>query len=182
MRKRLLVLLVLVFSVMGALTTGSAVRAHLNPASRSAVVDSATAARTTAVFRPSAAQSATNPCQGLGACGLQVYYDIYNDLCGVFNSNSSNWGSCRNQDEALTEWRAQIVRIYYSPNYSGAWACLPAFEAYFNLNHANQTFNNGSGRPGFGQQVWLNVASSAFGTGTCSNPLPGGTNVTPPGH
>ncbi len=182
MKKRLLVLLALVFSVMGALTTGSAARAHLNPASRSAIVDSATPARTTAAFRPSSASSLADPCSNIANCGIQVYYDIYGDFCRTFNSNTGNWGTCRNQDEGLLEWKGVIVRIYYSTNYAGAWACLPAWEAYFNLNHANQTFNNGSGRPGYGQQVWKNVASSAFGTGSCSNPMPGGQYLPPPGH
>ena len=180
MRQRLLVLLVLVFGVMANLATGSAEGAQLNPANKSPVVDSTTPATTTAAFKPKAAGSTLNPCAGLGACGLHVYYDIYADVCAIFNADTSNWGSCRNQDEGLQEWRNQIVRIYYSPNYAGAWACLPAFEAYFNLNHANQTFNNGPGRPGYGQQVWLNVASSQFGTGTCSNPMPGGQYLPPP--
>jgi len=180
MRPRFLAVLATVFGVMAALVTGSAASAHLNPAGRSAVVDRMAPARTTAMDRPYSARTAlTGDCDNLAVCGLQVYYDIYGDYCAVESSNSPNWGSCRNQDEGLYEWRYSIVRIYYSPNYAGAWACLPAFEAYFDLNQSDETFDNGAGRPGYGQQVWENVASSAFGTGSCSNPMPGGQYLPP---
>ena len=109
-----------------------------------------------------------------------MFSDIYGTDCAVFTGSSSNWGNCRNQDEGLTNHTNVIVRIYYSPDYKGAWTCLPAWEYYSNLNHSNETFNSGQGKAGYGQQVWENVASSGFGTGTCSNPMPGG-KAYPPG-
>jgi hypothetical protein len=172
MTRRLLVLLVLIGSVTVAVLPGSAVHAHHAPASKSAMADGAMSVKAAAAFRPAA----------VSGIGLYVYLDLYNDTCGVFtNAAYSNWGPCRNQDEAFDNDYQDPIRIYYSPNYGGAHTCLPAWESYTNLNHANQTFNSDTGA-GYGQQVWKNVASSKRFVGSCTNPLPGGQYYPPGTH
>lgn len=102
-----------------------------------------------------------------------VYSDIYETVvCFGTTSTIDDWGSCRNQDESIENNLTDPVRIYYHTNLAGAWACLPASTNYQDLNNSNQTFDNGSTDPGYGQQVWLNVASSEVFEGSCSNPMP----------
>lgn len=68
----------------------------------------------------------------------------------------------------------QDVRLYWGPNYTGAWACItPGW--YWSApglwgnaaNHAPLTLSFGSSLSGYGQTVLLNVASMRW-TGTCS--------------
>lgn len=172
MRKRISVALVALGAVAAwsaAVPGQAATAARHVPAGKSAIAARSSRASATAAVTPS-----------VSGVGLYVEFDLYDDICGIFNTNSSNWGSCRNQDEALQNDWGSIVWIYYSPNYKGAWACLPAWESYFDLNHSDQEFSNGAGDAGYNQQVWENVASSKFGTGTCSNPMPGGQYFPPP--
>ena len=174
MRQRLLLLLV-VGSLAAAALSGHTAMSHSRLDATSAVSRPIAPAVVTASFIPDLTCGYAPP------CGLQVWSDPNEEEpCAVEPASAPNWGGCRNQDESLFVNATQIVRIYYSPNYRGAWACLPAYNNYQDVNHSNQTFNNGSGDPGYGQQVWLNVASSKFGTGSCSNPMPGGMHEPPP--
>ena len=107
--------------------------------------------------------------------GWIIFSDIYQSVvCTGGKSSVNNLGTCRNQDKGISNALSDPIRIYYSINHNGAWACLPAQTVYQNLNHSNQTFNNGSGDAGYGQQVWENVASLSVFEGSCSNPMPGG--------
>jgi hypothetical protein len=174
MTQRLLVLLVLIGSLTVAVLPGSAVHAHHAPASKSAMADGSMSVKAAAAFRSTS----------VSGIGLYVYFDLYGDTCGVFTSADNNWDSnsqCRNQDEALDNDYQDPIRIYYSPNYGGAHTCLPAWESYTNLNHANQTFNSDTGA-GYGQQIWKNAASSKRFVGSCTNPLPGGQYFPPGTH
>jgi hypothetical protein len=113
------------------------------------------------------------------------YADIYcdyietdgNDRCFAIEVSQPNWGNydCRNLDESFAnrDGEGVLVRLYYSPNYKGAWACVNNGWYSNNLNKDVYTFNNGgSSAPGHGQEIWDNIASSYVGDGTCSNPLP----------
>lgn len=85
---------------------------------------------------------------------------------------SANWGDygCRNRDESFGNLMSVAVRLYYSPNQAGAWVCVPS--EWNSTNLSGYTFNNGSGRPGYGQYIWNNIASSSVSTGNdCSNPI-----------
>lgn len=168
MTRRLLVLLGLIGSVTFALLPGSAVGGYHAPAGKPAMPGHSMSANGAAAFTPE-----------VSGIGLYVYYDLYSDTCAIFTGGTSNWGDCRNQDEALDNDYQEPVRIYYSPNYGGAHSCLPRWEDYSNLNHSNQTFNSDTGA-GYGQEVWKNVASSKYFQGSCTNPLPGGKAYPPP--
>lgn len=96
---------------------------------------------------------------------------------GLVNPNPYNWPSaCRNHDESFANRVGGAVRLWYSPNKEGAWACVNNGWYSNNLNQDVYTFNNGgSGDAGYGQEIWENVASSAgagLNGGPCSNPLP----------
>jgi hypothetical protein len=96
-------------------------------------------------------------------------YTGYSHLCLFSEANISNWGSCRNVDESFFNRPGYVVRLYYSPNYAGAWVCFPQNTGISNL--AGYTFNNGPGRAGYGARVENDVASSALYQGSCSNPI-----------
>jgi len=118
-----------------------------------------------------------------------AYNNCFSSLYCSFNStngnneclegglvNPVNWPSaCRNHDESFANIVSGLVRVYYSPNEKGAWACIPNGWYSNNLNKSAYTFDNGSGDAGYGQEIWENIASSAGGGlngGKCSNPLP----------
>lgn len=84
-----------------------------------------------------------------------------------------NWSAaCRNHDESFANHNiGGLVRLYYSPDLKGAWACVNNGWYSNNLNKDVYTFNNGSG-PGHGQEIWKNIASSEALTGGCRHPLP----------
>jgi hypothetical protein len=50
--------------------------------------------------------------------------------------------------------------LYYSPNYQGAWLCLPG--GYYVANASTWHFNQGKGLAGYDQSIWHNVASVKF--------------------
>jgi hypothetical protein len=141
---------------------------------------------------PTAAVAAAQPHSAAHAAGPQITggcksYSSYCDyaftnpnfstngnVCFIIDANLANWddnpqvNSCRNVDEAFDNNTPDVVRLYYSPNYSGAWVCIPAHTGIENLS--GKPFNNGSGLAGYGQSIFNNVASSTISTGTCSNP------------
>jgi hypothetical protein len=88
------------------------------------------------------------------------------------NSDNSNLDSVsfRNLDESVASaFTAKYVRLYYSPNYDGAWVCLDPGTSISNV--ASVTFNNGSGEAGFGQSIYQNVASVGINSSKCTNPV-----------
>lgn len=92
--------------------------------------------------------------------------------CQWYNSDS-NWGdNCggfRNvASYAFNDSNAgNVVRLYYSPGYAGAWACLGPGDAWTDFVVDNVRFTWGSGLAGYGAQANDNVASHAF-RATCS--------------
>jgi hypothetical protein len=97
-----------------------------------------------------------------------------NDLCFVADSGISNWGvyGCRNIDESFANETGGLMRLYYSPDHHGAWACVNNGWYSNDMNKDIYTFDNGSGDAGYGQEIWDNVASNTTASGSCSNPLP----------
>lgn len=97
-----------------------------------------------------------------------------NGFCFDSDEAISNWNAagCRNIDESFSNRLGELVRLYYSPNYQGAWACVDNGWYSNNMNKDVYTFDNGSGDAGYGQEIWDNVASSKPAGGSCSNPLP----------
>jgi Peptidase inhibitor family I36 len=78
----------------------------------------------------------------------------------------------RNEDESVENSGAPYdlyLRLYYSPNYAGAWVCINP--GSWLPNASNYNFNNGSGDAGYGATVWKNVASARFNTEACTNPI-----------
>jgi hypothetical protein len=130
---------------------------------------------------------------GSNASGLLSGYNYYGpetspyEFC-EYGGNSTNMVSQSGQyagsncSNSLTSYAndgkpcsgCQDVRLYWGPNYTGAWACITpgwywAQPGLFGAtaNHAPLTFSFGSTLSGYGQSVWLNVASLKW-TGTCS--------------
>jgi hypothetical protein len=93
-------------------------------------------------------------------------------FCLSSPGNVSNWGNygCRNEDESFANRTNGGVRLYYSPNYKGPWACVNRGWYSNNLNKDVYLFYNGSGT-GHLREIWKNVASSSVGS-RCTNPLP----------
>jgi hypothetical protein len=93
----------------------------------------------------------------------------------IYSAGSTNWANtlfqCRNLDESFANRTSGLVRLYYSPNEQGAWACINASKYENNL--AGFTFNNESkaNTPGYGKPIEDDVASSEVASGNCSNPL-----------
>jgi hypothetical protein len=117
------------------------------------------------------------PAGALANCGSETLCS-YNGLSGAnvcldvwLPEPDANWGSCRNKDESFAYRAGGLVRLYFSPNYQGAYACVNDEWYSNNLNKAAYTFNNGGGA-GAGQEIWENIASSKPGSGSCANPLP----------
>jgi len=108
-------------------------------------------------------------------------YTSYCDFNGTSGRNlcfwspglygSINWGNCRNHDESFANRSGGLVRLYYSPNDQGAYACVNNGWYSNDLNKDVYTFNNGNGA-GKGQEIWENVASDHWYTGGCVKPLP----------
>jgi|HubBroStandDraft_6_1064221.scaffolds.fasta_scaffold435373_2 hypothetical protein len=97
------------------------------------------------------------------------------DLCVSGVDDLPNWNElgCRNLDESMANVSGFPVRVYYEPNWQGAWACLNNGWYSNDLNKDVYTFSSGKGDAGYGQEIWENIASSAQATGgSCSNPLP----------
>jgi hypothetical protein len=77
----------------------------------------------------------------------------------------------RNMDESLENNGSgpaggSSAYLYYSPNYAGAYFCMPA--NFYISNAGNFHFNQGKGLAGYGQTLWRNVASvRILGDGAC---------------
>jgi hypothetical protein len=144
-----------------------------------------------AAIRAEPAHHANTNTDGPGAydqCRTEVVdgvwgYCSYNgldgtDLCVSGVDDLPNWDElgmgCRNEDESFANVSGFPVRLYYSPNFQGAWACVNTGWYSNNLNKDIYTFDNGgSGDAGYGQEIWKNIASSTqASSGKCTNPLP----------
>lgn len=117
------------------------------------------------------------PLQAYDDCS-SAFWCTYNttnggSYCLSSQGNVSNWGNygCRNEDESFANRTSGGVRLYYSPDYGGAWACVNPGWYSNNLNKNVYLFYNGSGLSGYHQEIWKNVASSGVGS-KCTNPLP----------
>lgn len=91
---------------------------------------------------------------------------------GPEEGNIANLGSIgwRNIDESVendAEPYGEYLRLYYSPNYGGAWVCLNV--GTYIQNTANHSFNNGSNLAGYGATLYRNVASVSFSDTKCTN-------------
>jgi Peptidase inhibitor family I36 len=129
------------------------------------------------VHRPSKPKEITIFCDGINVNGTWDPTMEYCDFSsgdpggrGCLNADASvaNWESCRNQDIGFWNATPYSVRLYYSPNYAGAWICVPGNTDIGSLS--GKDFNNGSGDPGYGDPVRNDVASSTLsGSNNCSN-------------
>jgi len=123
---------------------------------------------------------AYNACWDIEVYGVRGYCGFKGldgaDVCVDEVTALPNWNEldCRNLDESFANVSGDPVRVYYSPNFEGAWACVNSGWYSNDLNKDVYTFNNGgNGDAGYGQEIWENIASSAQASGgTCGNPLP----------
>ena len=125
-----------------------------------------------AISVSSSAGAAIRPASGAYDDCTANYFCDYSNTNGLSEcfktaGSVSDWG-CRNEDESFANRAGSIIRLYYSPGYQGAWVCLPV--GYYDNDVHSMTFDNGSGDAGYSETVFNNVASSQFGTGSCSNP------------
>jgi hypothetical protein len=140
-----------------------------------------------AVNNGTARKSQVVPAQAYDNCTPAPLYCDYNQTNGNDGCFSvsppagavPNWddigfegSSCRNLDESFANRYGESIRLSYSPNYKGAWACVNNGWYSNNLNMDAYTFNSGPGHAGYHQKIWKNVASSRPASGGCSNPLP----------
>jgi hypothetical protein len=117
-----------------------------------------------------------SPATAAGSGYLYAWSDAYYSgaLCSFFNSDSNwqdNCGNFRNRASSLWNDTAHgnSVNLYYHPNYSGAWACLHAGEAWDDLSNGGH-FNWGPGRDGYGEPANDEFASSKWISGdVCDN-------------
>ncbi|HEY8044523.1 MAG TPA: hypothetical protein VIF35_09670 [Streptosporangiaceae bacterium] len=86
----------------------------------------------------------------------------------IANLGNYSW---RNLDESVensAEPYGVYLRLYYSPNYGGAWVCLNV--GTYIQNTGNHSFNNGPNLAGYGATLYRNVASVSFTDSVCTNP------------
>lgn len=93
----------------------------------------------------------------------------YGGTCYSTPESQTSLAGCRNRDESIANGSADVVRMFYSPNFAGAWVCINPGTQFANLS--GYRFNNGPHRAGYGSPVEDDVASIQFGTGRCGNPL-----------
>lgn len=123
------------------------------------------------------AKSQVIPNGALDNCIFGAYCD-FSRTSGAHNCEDwgldgpLNWAEqCRNHDESFANKIGGPVRLYYSPDEEGAWACVSNGWYSNDLNKDAYTFDNGSGS-GAGQEIWENIASSDAAHGRCTHPLP----------
>ena len=132
------------------------------------------------VLRLSASPAGVHPDPGpVPTCDSGAYCD-YSSLqpvviCFQGSGNIMNWSSrgkgCRNIDVELLNETSDAVRLYFAPDFGGAWICIPAHDGVtFGTN--SPVFNNGTDlATGFGKPVFDNVASSKqAASDNCTNP------------
>lgn len=95
-----------------------------------------------------------------------------NDVLYLFKSDGFlPAGIVSNEQSGANELSgsARYARLYYGANSTGAWVCLDPGTSF--PNFVNLHFNNGNGRPGFGESIENNIASVGIDSNACSNPL-----------
>ena len=115
--------------------------------------------------------AASNPCGGSPyACADGNFYawNGHNGSRCQWAGNAPDLGNCRNTDYLVANYGypcagCDWIHLYYSPNYSGAYFCIPPGYAYGQATSPGLTFNKGAGRPGYGQSIWYNAASASWG-------------------
>ncbi len=91
-------------------------------------------------------------------------------------------GAAANEDASMANFAGAFpVRMYWGPDFEGAWICFPEYYRpnIYNLGH--WSFNNGSGLRGFGEDIYHNVASLSIGGADCTSP-PAFHRQAPPAH
>lgn len=86
----------------------------------------------------------------------------------IANLGSISWRNIDESVENSAEPYGVYLRLYYSPNYGGAWVCLNV--GTYIQNTANHSFNNGPKLAGYGATLYRNVASVSFTDSVCTNP------------
>jgi hypothetical protein len=145
-----------------------------------ATVFASPALASSSVIEAAASPAGAQPDPGpVPTCDSSAYCD-YSSLnpvviCFQAIGNIMNWSTqgsgCRNRDVQLLNQTADAVRLYFAPDFEGAWICIPAHDGVtFGTN--TPVFNNGTDlAAGFGQHVRNNVASSKQATSdNCTNP------------
>ena len=162
MKKRLIGLAVAFIAILGLLPAASA-SAQAAPATTAITASTAVTASTVA--------PASNPCGGSPyACADGNFYAWNGNTGGrcQWSGNAPTLGACRNTDYLVANYGypcagCDWIHLFYSPNYSGAYFCIPPGYAYGQPTSPNLTFNRGAGRPGYGQSIWYNAASASWG-------------------
>jgi hypothetical protein len=101
-------------------------------------------------------------------------YSGYTEASAWYSVPNLSTFEVRNLDKSLenavgSDGGKLYLRLYYSPNYGGAWVCVnPGF---FAGDTGAYYFDNGSGKAGFDQTIYDNVASLTYTTSACTNPL-----------
>ncbi|WP_194922150.1 hypothetical protein [Catenulispora rubra] len=169
MKKRTISLVVVLLALLSFLPVAPA-GAQAAPATKAAVVTAA--AVTPATAAPAAVTAAaSNPCGGSAyACADGNFYawNGHNGSRCQWAGNAPNLGNCRNTDYLIANYGypcagCDWIHLFYSPNYSGAYFCLPPGYAYGQATSPGLTFNKGAGRAGYGQSIWYNAASASWG-------------------
>ena len=179
-------------TIVTALSTTTALAA---PGSRAHPGSAAVMAGSQALSHGSRAKAEATPDGAYNNCISGFYCDWTttdgtggaNAACVLNYLSIANWdtagtggASCRNTDVSFADRTGDslgghegLVRLYYSPDYKGAWACVDTGWYSNNLDNKNYTFDNGPTDPGHGQKIYDNVASSQVdNASSCSNPLP----------
>ena len=165
MKKRLIGLAVAFIAILGLLPAASA-SAQAAPAATAITASTASTAVTASTVAP-----ASNPCGGSPyACADGNFYAWNGNTGGrcQWSGNAPTLGACRNTDYLVANYGypcagCDWIHLFYSPNYSGAYFCIPPGYAYGQPTSPNLTFNRGAGRPGYGQSIWYNAASASWG-------------------
>jgi Peptidase inhibitor family I36 len=85
-------------------------------------------------------------------------------------SSYSSLGRANDRGESITDrGGGRAMRVYHDTRFRGAWVCIPDGRWIYNLGH--YVFNNGAGRPGYGQLVARNFKSIGFSNSRCTKPI-----------
>jgi peptidase inhibitor family I36 len=92
--------------------------------------------------------------------------------CAWFNSDTNFGNDCGGFRNAISSAynnsnAGNVVRLYYHPDYTGAWACLGAGDFWYDFPAQNIRFTWGSGQDGYNAQADNESASFRF-RATCS--------------
>jgi hypothetical protein len=114
--------------------------------------------------------SAKAPRGNPAGCGTAHFCSYKNgnggNICYNTPNSIASWSTaCRTVDTVYNNGAAAAVRLYWGTNYTDAWYCLGNGD--YLLHMTQNTFNQGSGKPGYQQPMANHVKSSRLG-GACS--------------